>query len=129
VKVLFDVNTPRKLRGSLRNHEVKTAQEQGWDTLSNGELLRAAEVAGFDVMVTADQNVAYQQNLAARRIALVVLSTNRWSVVRRHADVIASAIGEATVGSFKVIEIPRHLKPRNGSPSGEQAPAESEPTE
>jgi len=66
VNVLFDVNTPRKLRGSLRKHEVRTAQEQGWDTLTNGELLRAAEAAGFEVMVTADQNLAYQQNLTTR---------------------------------------------------------------
>jgi hypothetical protein len=59
VKVLFDVNTPRKLRSSLNHHEVIAAQAQGWDKLSNGELLRAAETAGFDLMmVTADQNIA-----------------------------------------------------------------------
>jgi len=128
VNVLFDVNTPRKLRGSLRKHEVRTAQEQGWDTLTNGELLRVAETAGFEVMVTADRNLAdHQQNLTTRRIALVVLSTNRWSVVRQHAEAIASAIDAATAGSFKVIEMPRGLKPPNGLETAGQGPEESGP--
>jgi hypothetical protein len=122
VNVLFDVNTPRKLRGSLPKHEVRTAQEQGWNTLTNGELLRAAEVAGFEVMVTADRNLAYQQNLTARRIALVVLSTNRWSVVREYAETIASAIDAATAGSFEVVEMPRRAKPRSGFEIAREGP-------
>lgn len=76
MRILFDVNTPRKPRGCLGNHEVRTAQEQGWGTLANGELLRVAEGAAFDILVTADQNLAYQQNLTALRIAIVVLTTN-----------------------------------------------------
>jgi hypothetical protein len=54
---------------------VITAQERGWDTLSNGDLLEAAERAGIDVVVTADKNMRYQQNLAGRKIALVILGT------------------------------------------------------
>jgi hypothetical protein len=109
VKVLFDVNTPRKLRSSLNHHEVITAQEQGWDKLANGELLRAAETAGFDIMVTADQNIPYQQNLNNRRIALVVLSTNAWRVVRMYGEAIAEAVDSATSGSYAFIEM---LPPR-----------------
>ena len=107
MRVLFDVNTPQKLRSSLHYDEVRTAQEQGWHALANGELLRIAEAAGFDVMITADQNFAYQQNLTARRIALVVLTTNTWSVVRQHAETIAAAVDKVTAGSYTLVEIPR----------------------
>jgi hypothetical protein len=106
VKVLFDVNTPRKLRSLLNHHEVITAQEQGWEKLANGELLRAAETAGFDIMVTADQNIAHQQNLKNRRIALVVLSTNAWRVVRTYGEAIAAAVDSAKTGSYAFIEMP-----------------------
>ncbi len=81
MKVLFDNNMPRQLRRSLRGHEVRTAREMLWTLLENGDLLRAAEDSGFNVMVTGDKNLSYQQNLAGREIALVVLSTNNWNVI------------------------------------------------
>jgi hypothetical protein len=73
--ILFDHVTPRGIARILSGHIVITAQERGWDTLSNGDLLEAAERAGIDVVVTADKNMRYQQNLAGRKIALVVLGT------------------------------------------------------
>jgi hypothetical protein len=70
-------------------------------------LLAEAERAGFDVLVTADNNMRYQQNLAGRRIALVVLSTPQWPLVRLHMERIAAAANAATPGSYAEVEIPR----------------------
>lgn len=71
--VLFDQGTPVPIAKFLLGHVVKTAWQQGWDTLANGELLRRAEEAGFDVLLTTDKNLVYQQNLKDRKIAIVVL--------------------------------------------------------
>lgn len=76
MRILFDKNVPYQLRRYLTDHEVRTAAEQGWARLVNGDLLKAAEEHGFTVMVTADQSLEYQQNLSGRRLALIVLSTN-----------------------------------------------------
>jgi hypothetical protein len=104
--VLFDQGTPVGIRDSLPTHIVKTAHEQGWSALLNGDLLRAAEEAGFDVLLTTDKNLPYQQNLTNRRIAIVVLGRNRWSLVRPALAQIAGAISKATPGSYAVVEIP-----------------------
>jgi hypothetical protein len=76
LRILFDKNVPYPLRRHLDKHEVRTAAEQGWDSLANGDLLKAREAAGFTVMVTSDQSLEYRQNLKGRKLALVVLSTN-----------------------------------------------------
>jgi len=104
--VLFDQGTPVPLARLLPGHEVRSARQQGWDTLSNGELLRVAEEAGFEVLVTTDKNIAYQQNLKGRKIAVVVLGRNRWRLVRRAAGKIAEAVGVATPGSYVVVDVP-----------------------
>ena len=65
--ILFDHVTPKGIARALVGHTVTKAKGRGWDTLSNGDLLAAAEAAGFDVFVTADKNMRYQQNLAGRR--------------------------------------------------------------
>ena len=82
------------------------AKDRGWDQLSNGDLLAAAEKGGFDVLLTADKNMRYQQNFAGRRIALVVLSTPQWPRVRLHLEIIAAAINAATPGSYAEVQIP-----------------------
>lgn len=86
-------------------HIVTEARTEGWDQLTNGELLEAAEAAGFDVLVTPDQNIRYQQNLARRRIALVVLSKGQWPYVRNHLAEIAAAVDVARPGSYAGVEI------------------------
>jgi hypothetical protein len=87
VLVLFDHGTPKGLARALPEHTVHTAQSRGWDTLSNGALLNAAEEAGFELLLTTDRRIRYQQNLGRRRLALVVLTgTTKWSRVRQHAD-------------------------------------------
>jgi hypothetical protein len=104
--ILFDHVTPQGIAGFLPGHVVTKAKDRGWDTLSNGDLLAAGEKAGFDVLVTADKNMRYQQNLKGRRIALVVLSTPQWPVVRLRLDKIAAAVNAATPGSYTEVDIP-----------------------
>ena len=84
----------------------KKLRSHGWDTLGNGELLNAAEAAGFDVFVTTDRNLRYQQNLAGRKIAIVVLDKARWNLIRRRLPEIAAAVASAKQGSFVLVEIP-----------------------
>ncbi|MGD1069758.1 MAG: hypothetical protein ABSB15_06420 [Bryobacteraceae bacterium] len=91
---------------SLAGHEVTEAIERGWDRISNGELLTKAEVDGFDLLVTTDKKIRYQQNLKGRRIAIAVLGNSAWRVVRMHLDQIAAAVNEAKPGSYAEVEIP-----------------------
>jgi len=113
VLVLFDHGAPKGLARALSGHTIRTAQSQGWDTLNNGALLDAAEEAGFDVLLTTDRRIRYQQNLKERRIALVVLTgATKWSLVQRHADRIATAVASAMAGSYAEVEIPLEPKPR-----------------
>ena len=103
--ILFDHVTPRGIARVLSGHTVTTAKERGWDTLGNGDLLAAAEQAGFDVVLTADKNMRHQQNLEGRRIALVILSTPQWPIVRLHLEKIAAAVNAATAGSYIEVEL------------------------
>jgi hypothetical protein len=106
VRVLFDQGTPAPLRHLLPSHTVVTAYEQGWSTLGNGELLTAAESNGFEVFVTTDTNLKYQQHLGARRIAVVVLATTSWPRIRRAAAEVAAAIGSVAPGGYVEVPIP-----------------------
>ena len=105
MRVLFDHNVPHKMRRHLEGHEVFTAEEMGWAELENGELLRAAETGGFPLMVTCDQNIAYQQNMAGRRLALVVLSTNNWNILKMNLGPVLRAISAAEMGSFQFVPV------------------------
>jgi hypothetical protein len=104
--VLFDQGTPVPIRAFLTEHEVQTASERGWETLKNGELLRAAEEAGFNVLLTPDKNIRYQQNLTLRTIALVVLGNPQWPVLRLHIERVVAAVAAATPASYTEVEIP-----------------------
>lgn len=81
MRVLFDQATPVPIRRFLVGHAVRTAAQQHWDTLQNGDLLTAAEHAGFEVFLTTDQNMQYQQNMAGRTIAVVVIGVQQWLVL------------------------------------------------
>jgi len=104
--ILFDQGTPVGDRRSLPRHTVKTAREQGWSTLLNVELLRAAEEAGFDVLLTTDTNLRYQQDLKGRRLAVIILGKNRGNLIRPMLTDIALAIVSAKPGTYSVVEIP-----------------------
>jgi len=82
MRILFDQGTPVAIGRFLAEHTVRTTRQEGWATLSNGDLLRVAEEAGFDLLTTAN-SLACQQNLKGRKIAIVVLSRNRWKSVQR----------------------------------------------
>jgi hypothetical protein len=116
LRTVFDKNVPVGVRHFLSKHEVHTFAGMQWHPqLQNGELLTAAEEAGFDVMVTSDQNIRYQQNLSGRKIALVVLGSNIWPVVRDHEAEIAAKVDAATPGSYDFIEMPLPPKRRRDS--------------
>lgn len=107
MRILFDKNVPVGVRRFLTRHEVCTVVELNWPPQpENGELLKAAESAKFDVMVTADQNIQHQQNLTNRKLALVVLGSNIWPLVRGHQAAIAAAVDAAEPGTYQSIEIP-----------------------
>ena len=104
--ILFDHVTPAGIARFLPDHTVTKAKDRGWDTLANGDLLAEAERAGFDVLLTADKNMRYQQNLIGRGIAIVVLSTPQWPRVQRHVDKIMEVLDSVKPGSYNEIEIP-----------------------
>jgi len=106
MRVLFDHGTPRSITRWLSGHTVVEALARGWDRLSNGELLQAAEDAGFDVLLTTDKNIQYQQNLKGRRIAIVVLGNPQRPSVHRHIDRVIAAVNAARPGSYALVDIP-----------------------
>jgi hypothetical protein len=99
VKILFDQGTPAPLRGALKQHTVATAYELGWTELDNGRLLTAAE-SEFNALVTTDKNLRYQQNLAGRRLAILVLPTANWPELRIHEARIAAAVDALQPGDI-----------------------------
>ena len=105
--MLFDQGTPNPLRRLLPDHDVSTAHERGWSTLRNGELLREAERDGYEVLVTTDGNLQYQQSLQDRRLAIVVLLSTSWPRIQRSIRAVADAVGAATPGSYTEVDIPQ----------------------
>ena len=106
MRILFDQGTPVPLRRHLTGHQVETAYERGWSRLKNGELLDAAERDGFEVLVTTDANLRYQQRLAGRRIAIVVLTTTSWPRIRRAVDAVIEVIDGVTLSGYVEVTIP-----------------------
>lgn len=108
MRILLDENLPRKLKYELVGHEVATAPEMGWAGVKNGELLRRMEAA-FDVFVTADQNLQFQQNLRSRRLAIVVLVAhdNRFVTLRRLVPELLQALTTLTPGALVWVGPPR----------------------
>ena len=104
MKILLDQGVPAPLRHALNEHEIITAFENGWHALQNGDLLRATQAGGFDAFITTDQNLRYQQNLANRTLAIVVLMTTDWRLIRLHLDYVRQAIAVLVVGAY--IELP-----------------------
>ena len=104
--VLLDQGTPAPLGPYLAHHTVRTASQQDWDTLGNGQLLAVAESAGFDVFVTTDKNLRYQQNLSGRKIAVVVIMFAQWPGLEPHVNLVVAAVDKASPGSYCEVEIP-----------------------
>ena len=106
MRVLFDQATPVPIRQFLVGHAVRTAAQQHWDTLENGDLLTAAEHAGFEVFLTTDKNLRYQQNMAGRTIAVVVIGVQQWPALQPHVALVVAAVNAATSGSVTEVDIP-----------------------
>jgi hypothetical protein len=107
MRVLFDQATPVPLRSFLQAIRcAPPAAHEGWDRLLNGEWLKAAAAAGFDVLLTTDKNLRYQQNLRGRKLAIVVLRKGRWDLIRRHAAAVVAAVNADIPGSHAEVEIP-----------------------
>ena len=107
MRVLFDQATPVPIRTFLIGHTVRTAAQQHWDTLKNGELLAVAEQAGFEVFLTTDKNMRYQQNMTTgRTIAVVVIGVQQWPALQPHVALVVAAVNAATPGSFTEVDIP-----------------------
>ena len=106
MRVLFDHGTPAPLIPFLPGHHVTKAKDAGWDRLVNGDLLGAAEAEGFDVLVTTDKNMRYQQHLSGRVIAIVVLGNSQWRIAQNYVEQIAAIVSNAAPGSYAEVEIP-----------------------
>jgi hypothetical protein len=106
MRILFDQATPLPIRAHLVGHEVKTLTQEGWSTLKNGELLAAAEAAGYDIFLTTDKNIRYQQNLSKRKIAIVVVTEQQWPRLRPKVSLVVDAVNAATSGGYKEVDIP-----------------------
>jgi hypothetical protein len=104
MRILFDQGTPVPLKQHLPGHHVQTAFELGWSRLTNGDLLAAAE-GQFDVLVTTDQNLRYQQTLAGRKFAVLVLPTTSWPRLRDRIGEIIAALASIESGGY--VELPR----------------------
>ena len=105
MNILFDHNTPRGLRQYLPEHTVDTARERGWAEVSNGSLLAQAERDGYDVLITADQSMSYQQDIARRQVGVVVLLSNRWRDVRLRIESVRIALEGIQPGEVREVPI------------------------
>jgi hypothetical protein len=106
-RILLDHNVPFPLTRHLPGHEVVHASTAGWSELSNGLLIAAAEADGFGLLITCDQNLEYQQNLTDRRLALIVLSTNKWAVIRVDLQLVIEAAGATAPSGYQFIAFKR----------------------
>ncbi len=106
MRILFDHNTPQPLRRRLASHDVDTAEERGWAALSNGALLDRAEEAGYEVVITADKGIPYQQNLERRNLALIVLGANRWPLIEPRIEEVRAALEAIQPGEVREVPIP-----------------------
>ena len=104
MKVLLDENLDHRLRKNLGSHEVFTASYKGWEGLKNGALLKAAEGDAFDVLITGDQTLFYEQSLTGRRLAIVALSSIEWRIIEHYLPQIIAAVSGAAPGSFQAVD-------------------------
>ena len=106
MRILFDQGTPVPLRRSLSGHDVATAYELGWSTVTNGDLIRLAEQEGYELLITTDTNLRYQQNLKDRNLAILVLTTTSWPRSRQVTDRIQATIALIETGGYEELSIP-----------------------
>ncbi|MDE2940314.1 MAG: hypothetical protein OXR67_15570 [Chloroflexota bacterium] len=103
MRILFDVNVPEPFRRYLTEHIVDTAEGKGWARIRNGDLLDNAERGGYEILITADQSMRYQQNMAHRQIAVIVLLSNRWPRVQLRIEDIRAALDGMKPGEVREV--------------------------
>jgi len=106
MKVLLDVCTPVQVRQALPDHDVRTAVKMGWGELENGDLLRVAETAGFDLLIICDKNLRHQQNLVARKLAILELWTNHRPTLEKHWLLIRQIAEAMRPGEYRALPAP-----------------------
>ncbi len=105
MRILFDQGTPVPLRQHLVGHSVDTAFEKGWSHLQNGDLLESAELDGYELFLTTDQNLSHQQNLSERPIRVLVLLSTSWPRIQLRVDDIRDAIDRLKLGEVMEVQI------------------------
>lgn len=105
MRILFDQGTPAPLRRHLPGHSVATAFEHGWSDLRNGDLLDRAEAAGFELLITTDQQLRYEQDLSGRSMAVLVLLTTSWPRISRRVEQVAAAVARMQSGDYEEVNI------------------------
>ena len=107
MKILLDHNVPHGLRYLLADHDILTAEYLGWETLQNGELIRNAVQNGYEMLITCDQSIRFQQNLVRQPITVLTITTNDWDIIRTNISFIRRAIETAQLGENNLL----HLRP------------------
>ena len=105
MRILLDHNVPRPLKNNLRGHETDSAAERAWQELHNGELLDRAEADGYELLITADRKMPFQQNFTNRNISVLVLTTNAWPVLRRHIDDVNQAVNAMGQNQIRELDV------------------------
>ena len=105
MRILFNQGTPVPLRQHLTSHRVDTTFERGWSILRNGELLDVTEHERYDLLITTDQNLRYQQHLATRQLAIMVLLSTSWPRIQRRIEAIQAAVERVVPGGYEEIAI------------------------
>jgi hypothetical protein len=106
MKIVFDQGTPAPLRRHLAGHSVTTLAELGWSALENGNLLAAAESAGFNLLISTDQHLKHQQNLSGRTLAVLVLQTTSYPRIRRDVHLVLDAVDVIGPGGYMEVGFP-----------------------
>ena len=105
MRILFDQGTPAPPRRFLGGHSVDTAYERGWSDLRNGDLLREAEKDGYDLLITKDQNIRFQQNLAGRRVGILVLLSTSWPRIQPRTGDVQEVVDGMQPGAYREVPI------------------------
>jgi hypothetical protein len=122
VKVLLDENLDHGLRHYLGDHEIFTVSYMGWTGLKNGDLLRAAEERGMEVLVTGDRTLNYEQNLTGRRLAIISLSAIQLPILKKNLSQILAALDNVVPGSFQAVDCGVFSRKRDEPGKGSVAP-------
>lgn len=111
-RILLDHNVPAALGRLLTGHDSAHTLDMGWERLTNGDLIAAAQRHGFEILVTADQNIPHQHNAAERKIALVVLRTNHWITIRDNHEAVLRAVENVRPGGLAIVTFDRRRRPQ-----------------